>query len=268
LPLRHRKREKKPKLVKRCGKRLPVKWGQTIDSRNRGRSIVEVVNDVVVTANNGVQRTLVKGMKFFNCGCDSAGTCVIYGDRDNFFGTYQKNADGTTFYANIPRKVNGVKPLKFTKSGAKRVRGAVPLKKAPKKMVKRAIIATPIRNEDIVHGPGAPMWEYTWLASGTMVTGAETPASFWKNGKKLGTGYNTGLFKPGVHKFYDVCAPLVKTPVRRWLDVVAAPVGSTGPGTVTWVFGYVKVEGGAKVWAWMIKGIQLHAGKWKGNVAM
>jgi hypothetical protein len=261
--------------AKRCGKRKGVKWGQSIDSRKDGRAIVYIdVPSITLTANNGAQRTLVKGNPFYNCGCDKSGVCVIYGDKvlhgfDQHNPLLPGETQATTFFANIPRKRGGKLTLKFTSSTAsKKRRGAVPLRRKPTKLVKRRIIATNIRNEDIFHGPGAPMWEYTWLANGRFVTGAATPASFYRNGQKLGTGYNTGLFEPGKQTFYDVCAPIMKTKVRRWSDPVAGPWD--GQGTVEWVFGYVLTKGPrgtAKVWAWMIKSIALHGKAWSGNVA-
>jgi len=243
-------------LGKKCGKRGKVSWGKTLKSR--GRPPVTIKKAVTVLANNGVRRTLNKGQGFHSCGCDKGGTCVIYGDKAALGHT---NADGTTFFANVPAKKLGIKSGKNYHG---RARGAVPLAKKPKKVVKRRIISTNIRTQDIVHGPGAPMWEYTWLANGAMVTGAETPASLYKGTKKIGTGYNTGLFRPGKHVFYDVCAPKIKTTVRRWQEAVKPWQGS---GSVTWVLGYIKVKGNAKVWAFMIESIQIGGRKFNGNIA-
>jgi hypothetical protein len=243
-----------------CGKRQTVKFGSSLKSR--GRPPITIKQSVTVMANNGVRRVLNKDQQFYFCGCDKGGVCVIYGDKAE---RGQLNADGTTFYCNIPARKLG---LKSGKNYHGRARGTVPLKAKTKKVVKRRIISTNLRTENILwHGPGAPMWEYTWLANGRFVTGAETPASLYKGTTKIGKGYNTGLFIAGKHKFYDVCAQVVKTRVRPTYYLDPLPGPWAGPGEVEWVLGYVPVQGGAKVWAWMIQRISMNGRVWTGNVA-
>jgi len=247
-------------MAKRCGKRPKVKMGWSLypPKKYRGRPKVTIAKTCTVTANNGVRRTLAARSNFFGCGC-VADSCVVYGDRPDFLGTKQQNDDGTTFFANINRKC-----LKFRNTAAaKKIRGSFPLKKV-KKVVSRKVITTNIRNEDIFHGPGAPMWEYTWLGNGMFVTGAVTPASYYVGTKKIGLGYNTGLFKPG-QTFYDACAPVITTRVRHWSTAVAGPW--EGPGFVEWVFGYIKVSAKAKVWCWMIQKISIDGRNLGGNIA-
>jgi hypothetical protein len=233
-------------LAKGCGKRRKVNFGKSLTSR--GRPVVKIKKTTKIRANNGSWRTLKKGAKFFSCGCDKGGTCVVYGDKPG--PAFKKNSDGTTFFANIP--ASRITPKRS------RTRGAVPLKGKPTKVVRRKIIATDIRGFQIWHGPGAPMWEYTYLGGGKLVTGAESPASYYRGGKKLGKGYNTGLFRTG-RSFYDVCAPIVKTRVRpTWLPVAGQSTAAKGPGSVEWVLGYyIEKKGNVKVWAWMIQKIRM-----------
>jgi hypothetical protein len=261
-------------LAKSCDKRPHVRWGWSLypPKSSRGRGIITIKKTYTVDANNGLKRTLQKGNIFFGCGCDKSNWCVIYGDRTDFKGFRQENDDGSTFFANIPRRIINFK----NKKAAKKIRGSFPLK-SYKKIVRRNIIATNLRDQGpdgtrspvfeeswLIHGTTSPLFEYTWLANGKYVTGAVTPASYYEGKTKIGLGYNTGLFRPKKHKFYDVCAPIVTTRARvRGTDLPPWE----GPAEVRWVFGYVKVSKKAKVWCWMIEGISMNGRVWGGNVS-
>jgi len=234
-------------LKDKCGKN---RRRVTFHFSTKGRHPIRLKQTKTIVANNGKRRKLKKGDKFFFCGCDKGGTCVIYGD-----GPPYANPDGTTFFGNVPSSMLGVKKGK-TLFG--KWRGASPLKSKPRKVVKRKIVSKNL-NPAIVHGPDASIAEYTYLARGKFVTGAESPASYYKGKKKLGRGFNTGLFKPRT-AFYDVCVQKLTTRVHL--------LNSFSSGKLSWVFGY-SMSKGAKVWMWMIDGILIPGGngKWKrGNV--
>jgi len=232
----------------RCGKRWRHAWGiKGLKSAPRAKIPIKKTVTTSLTS-NGVTRTIQKGQIYAFGGCDKAGSCVVYQARAE-----QRNADGTTFFGQVPAKAFKLK----MKGYHGRIRGSKPIKVKRKKWVRKVITTNLPRN--IVHGGfppltqfGAPLWEYTWLAGGRFVTGGENPASLWIKGKKVGQGFNTGLFKPG-QKFVDVCTSKKYTRCR----ILGTPIKTEGqgPGTVAWVFGYVKVSKKVKVWAWMIEKI-------------
>jgi len=223
---------------------------------------------VTVLANNGQRERLTpqltKQKKFITSGC-TGNRCVIYSANP-----YYTNPDGTTFFGYVPRKaLYGPHHRPVTRS-----RGAVPPPHYNPHSVHahtimthdyrpelRSITGNP--NADIVHGPGAPMWEYTSLAGGKFVSGAETPASYWSHGHKLGTGYTTGMFRKG-QKFYDIGGQTIKTPIRLNTDQVANP-GPQGTGTAEWRLGYVP-DHGHKVWSWMLKSMNVDGHTFAGNI--
>jgi len=248
----------------RCGKRMTYNFGK--DLASTGRKKVSIKKTVVIMANNGQPRKLTKGLVFNFCGCDKGGRCVLYTDQPP-----NNNADGTTFFGNIPSVAIGVKPGKTLFN---RWRGAKPMRVAPKKLVSRKIQNNPSFDRRICHGgptpftAGAPswcagLWEYVALGGGMFTTGAESPASYWVKGKKVGRGFNTGLFKNNM-RFTDVCVKKIITPVRLTTDPYNGPWAGTGKAT--WVFGYVNVRKNVKVWTWMIESVSIIGQTFRGNI--
>jgi len=250
-----------------CGRRQSVNWEQQI-THYRARPSPPIRKSVTIMANIGQPRTLAVGQKYMFCGCDKSGTCVIYG------GGPLANPGGTTFFANVPSYALGIPKGKTMFS---RWRGALPISVKPKKIKSRAIIATDLRQEGACHGgpnpkPGLPptaincdpIWEYTYLGGGMFVTGAESPASWWVHGKKIGLGYNTGLFTPR-DTFYDMCVTKLQTPVRKEGAPFVAPW--IGTGKLTWVFGYVRgPTTKAPIYTWMIESVEFPGEFLHGNI--
>jgi hypothetical protein len=244
---------------------MKYRFGRDFLSQPRKR--VSIKKSVIIIANNGQPRKLTKGQIFHFCGCDKGGRCVLYTDKPP-----NTNPDGTTFFGNIPSNAIGVKPGK-TLFG--RWRGAKPLRVKPKKIVGRKIQNNPGFDRRICHGgpypytPGtnswcAGLWEYIALGGGKFTTGAESPASYWVKGKKVGRGFNTGLFSNGM-RFNDVCVTKIKTPIRLTTDpYIDGPF--RGTGTASWVFGYVNVRKDVKVWTWMIESATVGGKTQRGNI--
>jgi len=243
-----------------CKHRQKVNWLKQI-THSQHRLVVKIKKAKAVQASNGVYRTLTVGQPFHFCGCTKSGSCVLYDDSPQY-----RNADGTTFFANVPASILGIKKGK-TLFG--RWLGAKKPSIRVKEQHVRALRTYDLRTADpyVIHGGpkeyiasqpmgGAPMWEYTWLGQGLFVTGAESPASWWVKGQKIGRGFNTGLFNPKKDKFHDLCLSKVKTYVRRYGEIYPGPW--TGSGTVSWVFGYVQgTKTRSKVYAWMIEKIDI-----------
>jgi hypothetical protein len=144
------------------------------------------------------------------------------------------------------------------------------LRGKPKKVWQRKVRSNLKFSDFICHGgtPGkawcAGLWEYIKLKGRTFTTGAMSPASYWVKGKKVGRGFNTGLFKNGM-RFTDVCVQKINTPVRNLSDTFVHP--SKGTGKATWVFGYVTVKKNIQVWTWMIESVSISGGVVRGNIA-
>lgn len=115
-------------------------------------------------ANNGTRATLTpalsKQKKFITSGC-TGNRCVIYSSSP-----YYTNPDGTTFFGYVPKSALYTKGHK----SVTRARGATPPPRYNTRAVKRYTIAshdyrpelaqiTGNPTADIVHGPGARMWE-------------------------------------------------------------------------------------------------------------
>jgi hypothetical protein len=172
------------------------------------------------------------------------------------------------FFATVPNTVLGL-----PKGAAynRRKRGARPPsgKWYPSRVVKRTVQSHWIPT-NIIHGPdSSPLYEYTFLAGGRFVSGAETPPSLWSNGVKLGTGYTTGVIPNGA-TFYDICAKFVVTPVRLTTDPYTSP--AVGTGSAVWALGrihYTDASGKDHAfWAWMLDVIGIHGALYPGGLKL